>query len=758
MKVLKYVLYAVASLVIVIGAVLAYVAATFDPNQYKPQIVKAVKDRTQRTLRLDGDIKLSLFPSIGAKVARAGLSERASDKEFAAVEEVRVALKLMPLFSKQAVVDAVEVKGLRANLVRFKDGKTNADDLGGAPDKTAPAPKGAEAEFKVDIDHVLIEDAAITFTDQAAGAKYVLNKLNLKTGRIASGVPTSVELSVHVQGDKPRINLQTALKARLLYDLEQQRYALEGLDLNAKGDAADFSNLVATARGDLDVRPAAKELFASKLALSVSGKQAGGEVNVKLDAPKLAITKDKVSGEKLVLDATLSQAKSKLVARLDIPGVEGNAKAFRAGSMTASVDLQQEGSAVKAKISSPLAGSVEAERIELPKLAASIHVSNPKLPKSPIDAAITGAAVVDLAKQNANLTFATKLDDSNISGRAGLAKFAPPFYTFDLAIDQLDADRYLPKTDPKAKQPEQPFDFSALKGLNASGSVKIGSLKLANVKASNVRLDIKANGGRVDVSPLSASLYQGTLNGALAVNAAPATPTFAVKQNLNGVSVGPLLRDLADNDSLEGRGNVNMDVTAQGNTVTAIKKALNGSAAVKLTDGAVKGIDIAGSIRNAKAKLGTLRGEQTQQADKSQKTDFSELTGTFNIRNGVARNNDLSLKSPLLRVGGEGDVNLGEDTLNYLVKASIVGTTKGQGGREADELKGITVPVRVSGPLAAPSYKLDFGAMVTETAKQTVKSKLEERLLGGGAAKDSAAKDGTKPGGLRDTLKGLFGR
>ena len=164
--------------------------------------------------------------------------------------------------------------------------------------------------------------------------------------------------------------------------------------------------------------------------------------------------------------------------------------------------------------------------------------------------------------------------------------------------------------------------------------------------------------------------------------------------------------------------------------------------------------------RNAKAKLGALKGEQTQQADKNQKTGFSELTATFNIKNGVARNNDLSLKSPLLRVGGEGEINIGEDTLNYLVKASIVGTSKGQGGRETDELKGLTVPVRVAGPLAAPSYKLDFSAMATDAAKQTVTDALQKRL-GGGAAKgapatgDAAQKDG---GSTRDRLRGILGR
>jgi len=173
----------------------------------------------------------------------------------------------------------------------------------------------------------------------------------------------------------------------------------------------------------------------------------------------------------------------------------------------------------------------------------------------------------------------------------------------------------------------------------------------------------------------------------------------------------------------------------------------------------VKGIDIAGSIRSAKAKLGSLRGEQTQAADKNQKTDFSELTATFNIKNGVARNNDLSLKSPLLRVGGEGEINIGADTLNYLVKASIVGTSKGQGGRDTDELKGVTVPVRVTGPLAAPSYKLDFGAMATETAKQTLKDALQKRFGGAPASGEAAKKDGAQPGGsTRDKLRGILGR
>jgi AsmA protein len=272
----------------------------------------------------------------------------------------------------------------------------------------------------------------------------------------------------------------------------------------------------------------------------------------------------------------------------------------------------------------------------------------------------------------------------------------------------------------------------------------------------------------VTVSPLSANLYGGSMNGTAAVNAASAAPQFALKQNLSGVLVGPLLKDLANKDMLDGKGTVNVDVHTQGTTVGALKRAMNGGASVYLRDGSIKGIDIAATVRDAKAVLGTLntmKGEKTQAADNSKKTEFSELSGTFAITNGVARNNDLALKSPLLRVTGAGEINVGADTINYLVKASIVGTLTGQDGRSLNELKGVTVPVRASGPLTAPSFALDFNALLTDTVKQKaedlVKDKIQESLFGKKPAAPGAAGATPAPSGrdaAQDVLKGIFGR
>jgi AsmA protein len=269
-----------------------------------------------------------------------------------------------------------------------------------------------------------------------------------------------------------------------------------------------------------------------------------------------------------------------------------------------------------------------------------------------------------------------------------------------------------------------------------------------------VRAAVKVAAGRLDVSPMSAQLYQGTLSGSLSAQAAD-NPMFAVRQTLNGVAIGPLLRDAAQIDTLEGKGTVQADLTTRGATVQALKKALNGTAAVNLADGAVKGINIAGTIRSVRSKLGELRGQPVQSSDNSEKTDFTELKASFKVANGVARNNDLAMKSPLLRLEGAGDIDIGEDRLDYLLKATLVATSKGQGGRDAADLAGVTVPVKLTGALASPQWTIDFASMASDFAEKRLKDEVLKRIPGSARQPDSGGGIG---GTIKDGLKGIFGR
>lgn len=731
-KIVKYGLLGAGAVVGVAVAGAVYLAATFNPNEYKGYIVHAIKDKKQRTLHLDGDIKLTFFPRIGANLGRLSLSEYKSDQQFASVDSARVSLELLPLLSRQVVVDEVAVSGLTANLIKYKDGTTNIDDLLGRDDK----PRDSNQPVKFDINSVSIKKTSLNYRDEGTGAQYAVHDLNLKTGRIANGVPGKIDLSAGVQGNQPKLDINTQLVTTLTFDLDKQQYQMADMDLQISGSALDISNLKIKAGGDASANLATQEYGMNKFELNAKGVKASAPFEVALDAPALSLTKDKFSAEHLKLNANLDSGN--IVAAVSLPDLSGNAQSFKVSSLVLDLDVQMPDQTFKVKLASPLSGNFETRQFNLSNLTVAVNALFDKLPGKSVSSEMKGSVQVDGTRQTVQVNLAGGLLQSQVVAKVGVKGFSSPAIQFDVAVDQFDADLYLPKkTEAKATQPEQPFDLSALRALNLEGSLRIGKLKVANIKSSGVRLDVKAHKGQVNVSPLSANLYQGSMKGSLGVNAA-AVPVITVDQKLSGVDVAALTKDAANFDTLEGRGNVAMNLSMRGNTVSAMKKAMNGNLSLNLADGAIKGINVAKSLRDAQGMLGRA---QTQAANQSEKTDFSELRASFKINNGVAHNDDLSMKSPLLRVAGAGDIDIGQSSMNYLARATLAKTIEGQGGR--DNVAGITVPVRVSGPFADLKYTLDFGALVNEAARQKVEAAKQEIKT---KAQDQ----------LKNSLKGLF--
>ena len=723
-KPLKYVLLSVAGLLLLVVAGLAYIAITFDPNHYKTQIVEAVKEKQQRILRLDGDIKLIFFPSIGIELEKLSLSEFQSDKPFAALNSARASLALLPLFSKRLVVDAVEIDGLQAELVKFKNGTSNIDDLiGKGSEEKKNEPQTAPIKF--DIAAVNITNSSLNYRNEASGTHYALKDFNLRSGRIASGVPVKIDLVTRIEANQPKLDINTQIKTIFTFDLESQQYAVEGLDMQVKGAALDITDLALQASGDAAAKLGTQEYAANKFNVTATGSKGKDRFDIKFTAPTLNLGKDKFNGEKLVFSAKLDGEVGQVLASLNIPGVEGNARSFKTGVLILDMDVKQPEQAFKIKLSTPLFGNFEVPQFNLSDIVLAVHATGDKLPNKSVKSEMRGSAQVDMERESMQLTLAGGLLQSQVKAKLGVNNFSKPMTRFDVDVDQLDADLYLPKrpagavsAKPATAGPEQPLDLSALKKLNLEGSLRIGSLKAANVKVSQLRADMKAQNGLLNISPLSAKLYQGSLNGSLTVNAAHSIPTFTINQNLSGIDVGPLLKDAANIDMLQGKGNVTLNLTTQGNLVGGLKKGLNGGMSLSLSDGAVKGINIAKKLR----EFG--KGTQTQAADNSEKTDFSEMKASFKVNNGVAHNDDLLLKSPLIRLGGVGDINIGNDSINYLAKATLAKTLEGQGGK--DMVGGITVPVRLSGPYTDLKYTIEFGALVSEVAKQKVEAKKEE--------------------------------
>ena len=582
MKMVKYILFAVAGIVVLLVLIVAIVFATFDPNKYKPEIAAAVKEKTGRTLAIEGNIGLSFYPSIGVAVGGISLSEPGSSRTFARIDQVRVSLALLPLLSRRVVIDRVTLSGLAVDLLQHKGGKTNFADLAGAPGGAQPAsgprktpPGGA---VHLDVAGIDIRSSTIGWRDESSGNRFKVSVAELRTGRIASGVPGKLSLSARVEASQPKADMQIKLSSGYRLDFEKQTLALSRLDLKVADAAAGSTAPPTSLQGDLEFDASPQAL---RFALAV---------------------------DRLNLDRVLPPP----------------AKAGASGGAGA-----------------PASGGGPA---------------------------------------------------------------AP--------------------TDP-AKRADQPIDLSALKGLRLKGSLKIGELVASNVKAEKVDVGLQAAGGRLEVKPLAAALYKGNFSGDASVDANG--DRFALKGKLNGVAIGPLLRDALNNDLLEGQGNIALDIQTGGTTVSTLKKALAGSASLSLRDGALKGINLDQAIRKARSLSGSKAAAE-QGASRSERTDFTEIGASFVIKNGVARNEDLSAKSPLLRLAGSGSVDIGANTIDYLAKATLVATSTGQGSQDQSGLRGVTVPVKITGALDAPRFRVDLGATVGDAVKHRAEEQLKERM------------------------------
>ena len=718
MKALKIAAFTLGGVAALLAALAAFLLATFDANKWKGEIAQLVQEKKGRSLKIEGELSLSLFPSVGLQLGKATLSEHKSEQAFASVDSARVSIRLLPLLSKQVVVDSVELGGLKARLVRFKDGRLNIDDLLAGDEKEPPA--------RFDIAGVRLAGGELSWRDEKAGQELALSGLDLTTGRLANAAADKFDLAAKLAGSKPR--LAAALKAggEYRYDLDKKSFGGARLDVRLAGEVGDLKALELALSAAALQLAGGNELAVDQLLLTAKGKEGGDAFEARLEAPKLSLAADKASGAAINAAIRLSGAQRAVDAKIALAGFEGKSQSLQAGKLALDLDARLGETALKGKLASALAANLEKQTVELPAFSGEVDVANPQMPMKSVKLPLAGGLRADIDGQTAALHANTQFDESKIAAKVNVSRFAPLALHFDLELDRLNVDKYLP---PKAaageKTPDKPLDFSALKGLNASGTVKIGQLQVSNVKASNVRLEVKAANGRLDVAPLSANLYDGSLAGALSVNAN--NNQVALKQNLSNVSINPLMKDALDKDVLEGRGNVALDVATTGTTVAAMKKGLGGAASLNLKDGAIKGINLAKTFRETKAVF-TTRKDAVQQARQTEKTDFSELSATFRIAKGVARNDDLSMKSPFIRLGGAGDIDIGEDRMDYLARASVVNTTGGQGGKELDHLKGLTVPVRVSGPFDKLAYNIEFGGLVAEAAKARVEEKVKEKV------------------------------
>jgi AsmA protein len=230
-------------------------------------------------------------------------------------------------------------------------------------------------------------------------------------------------------------------------------------------------------------------------------------------------------------------------------------------------------------------------------------------------------------------------------------------------------------------------------------------------------------------------LYGGQGNGVLLVDASDAMPNQAVRINLSGLRALPLLIDVADFDTLDGRMQANIDVHATGASLRTVMSTLGGSADIMVQDGEIRDFNVAKMIRGLAAN--PLTGWQ---GSKAEKTDLSQLSALFRISNGLATTDNLQLMGPLVRMNGAGSANIAAKTLWFKLDPKLVMSLEGEGG-SADPA-GLGVPFVVEGTWGEPRIYPDIARILDDPNAAFPKLRaLGKGLFGKGNAQSGAAVD-----------------
>jgi len=707
MKILKRILLAVAVLLLLLVAGAGIILASFDPNSYKSEIEQVVFDHTGRKLTLEGDIGLSLFPNIGLDLGKAELGNAPGfgDTPFARVETVRLNVALIPLLKRNVQVDTIVLSGLQLDLERNAQGVSNWDDLvketsepadEQAPGKTEEEADGAAPPISdVRVQGLRIDNARLSFKDAQKGSSLRLDPFNLETGALAIGQAMPLSMDLHLV-QEPDTDLVAELKAMITLEPAEERYALSDLKLEATIKQPDIPegevtmNLSANLQADLKAQTATLD----QLLVEVMGLSAKGG----LKAEKI----------------------------LDAPTYQGD---FKLTQFNPRDVLQKLGNEPP----------VTADPGVLKQAELGFHVSG-----------------TDDSIKLSSLNL--RLDDSQMTGEASVKNFEKPAIRVDLALDGINLDRYSAPESSASKGGAAPggaapggsgaaasdddlgIPSEQLRELDAILNFRVGKLILQKATLTDAVVGITAQKGVVKIDPFRAALYGGSFNTQVTMDVRGQTPKFTISERLKDVQSAPLLKDMYGDSYLSGKANMNASMTTSGNQISAIKRNLNGKMSLAFKEGSINDSRLSEQLNKVTAVIEKRQYDPAQ----AKSTNFSSLTATAGIKNGLIENKDLHLKAPRFQVKGLGTASLVTEKVDYQLR--LMKPSKDANAQQ------IYAPIDVTGSFDNLAYRFnekEYANQLLEREKKKARAKVDKEV---DKAKEDLGKEVDK------ALKGLFSR
>jgi AsmA protein len=255
-----------------------------------------------------------------------------------------------------------------------------------------------------------------------------------------------------------------------------------------------------------------------------------------------------------------------------------------------------------------------------------------------------------------------------------------------------------------------PVASSAPASFDADVNLNVRKTRLFHLELGPSSLGLAFRDGVLNATLGGMELYDGHATGKLVFDASRDVPAFNGDFLLDGVQIKSLLSDAAQVSLLEGRTKLALQLGGTGENTEEIKSSLAGQGSIAVSDGAIEGVNLTEMID----QIGAGEIPELRQGPGA-KTAFTDLGGSFTIKDGIAETNNLTATSPLLKVTAAGTVNLIESRINLLANPEIVAGPEGQRG--ANDLAGLSVPVRIEGPLDRPTISPEVKQLFADPDK-----------------------------------------
>ena len=690
----------------------------------RAQLIDQVKSRTGRTLTISGPTKFTIFPSLGISMKNVSLSPPPgmTGAAFAKMAGLDVSVRLLPLLKRELSVNRLVLQQPVIDLRVDKDGRRSWDfanvyqqpvlvrlaQAGGTANDAAGGLPSDAQEF--------LKNSGDARKKPSAQKLAALSQLQLGDVRIVNGTVKYADATTQTKQQLNAVNVRLGLD-----DIKAP--------LNAKGNVrwrkekVDFVSTLTSVDDVLREQPAKLEFKLSSQPVSASYDGSLHVADQIAAKGAVAVNTQSLRGLAAWLGSTLPPARGYGPLRLSgLLNSKGTTHALTSAKLN--LDNQQANGTLTVKT-----GGVRPyvnANLKVSQLDLNNYLTNGTAPRAAAPAVVPASPA------------ATKTNNKpqSIEDLLGATGTRVKGYT------------------QRSGWSREAINAQALGAVDADADLRIGRLFVNNLKIGQSDLAVQLKNRILKTTLKDIALYGGRGKGIVSADGtAGDAVSLGANLDLTGVDALGLLKDAAGQDWLSGKGNVSLAVAGQGKSQHQIMNTLNGNANLAFRDGAIKGVNVPKLLRNVSSgNFTNLSGAP------SEKTDFSSMTASWAIKSGVARNQDLQLSSPLVRVTGSGAVMIGGRAVDYLVRPKLVASLEGQGNQGLTS--GLEIPVRIKGPWSKPSVIPEIGDILANPDKaiDTVKKigdqfkgkntgEILDGLLGGGSNSGTAGDNKSNPAG-----------